>query len=76
MAEQISKSRTIAFKDRSQVIIHRDLYALLAIEAIKRRLKVKDLLTHFVMKGLADLGVDVSAFQGEDEQPAQAKEVA
>jgi len=72
MIAQITKSPAIALKDRSQVIIHRDLHFLIAMEAAKQRVKPKDMITHFCESGLQNLGVDVSGVVEEPEH----KEVA
>lgn len=72
MQTQITKSPSITKDSRIQVAISRDLHYLLAIEAAKRRLKVKDMITHFCESGLQNLGVDVSGVVEEPEH----KEVA
>jgi hypothetical protein len=60
MFPEITKSRSIPANYRNSVMIHRDLYYLLALEAEKQRIKPKDLITHLLVSGLQNLGVDVS----------------
>ncbi len=76
MHTQITKSPPITAMSRKQVTISPDLHYLVMVEAAKRRLKVKDLMNHFVLTGLVSLGVDVSGIMPEEEQPIEAKEVA
>ena len=72
MLPEITKSRSIPANYRNSVMIHRDLYYLLALEAAKQRVKPKDLITHLLVSGLQNLGVDVSGVVEEPEH----KEVA
>ncbi len=75
MHAQITKSPPITALSRKYVTISPDLHYLVMVEAAKRRLKVKDIMNHFVIQGLSGLGVDVSGVLVEEEQ-TETKEVA
>ncbi|MCA0387950.1 MAG: hypothetical protein LCH52_05590 [Bacteroidetes bacterium] len=68
MQTEITKSSSLTKDSRIQVAISRELHYLVSVEAAKRRLKVKDLITHFLEAGLSQLGVETSVLKGEVEQ--------
>lgn len=68
MQVEITKSLALRRDERVTVSISKELHHLLAVEAAKRRLKVKDLITHFLEAGLSQLGVETSVLKGEVEQ--------
>jgi len=70
MQTEITKSSSLTKESRIQVAIGRELHYLLSIEAAKRRLKVKDIITHFCSTGLQNLGVDVSGIEQEVKEVA------
>lgn len=76
MQQEITKSPVIGKDERINIAITRDLHYLVALEAIKRRLRVKDLVVHFLIQGLAGLGVDVSELTPEVEQGSGTEEAA
>ena len=74
MQAEITKSLILRPGERVTVSMSKELHHLMAVEAAKRRLKVKDMIHHFCSTGLQNLGVDVSAVVEEKE--TEHKEVA
>ena len=70
MQVEITKSLTLRPNERVTVSISKEQHHLMAVEAAKRRLKVKDLLSYFITTGLQNLGVDVSGIEQEVKEVA------